>query len=178
MRPTDRTIARFPSACVAPRCRDVIAQPWKKTACRKFGAPVRAARRGTSLAGQCCKSRWCSISPYTWTGCWKSIPPKKGEGAAGIVLDSLRRVAAARLIFRSRPFHPQPLHRWRHDRQQLLRSALAAGRQDRRQRRRTEHRLYDGTRMTAGATSDRQLAPSLRGRTPGRNLREAPRLAR
>ena len=68
------------------------------------------------------------------------------------------------LVFGPKPAtHDHCTHR-RDDRQQLLRRDRAADRHDRRQCRRLEVLLYDGTRMWVGPTSDEEYARDRRGR--------------
>ena len=78
---------------------------------------------------------------------------------------------------RSRSVDAQPLHARRHDRQQLVRHAFAARRQDGRQRRRADdpalrRHATDGRRRRATAELDAIVA---RGRPPRRDLRGAAR---
>ena len=77
-------------------------------------------------------------------------------------------------------FGPDPathaLHPRRHDRQQLLRRALAHGRQDGREHRSLEILTYDGARLASGRPARRSSRPIIGdGGRAGRDLRQAAR---
>ena len=127
---------QIPIGLVVPRdADDVVAAV---AACRRYGAPVLPRGAGTSLAGQCCNvavvldftkymNRILEIDPVQRV---RARPAGRRAGFAA------QRGGSASADVWPRSLDAQPLHARRHDRQQLLRHALAAGRQDRRQRRR------------------------------------------
>ena len=126
---------QIPIGLVVPRdADDVIAAV---AACRQFGAPVLPRGAGTSLAGQCCNV--AVVLDFTkYMNRILEIDPDErfARVQPGVVLDTLRNAGrSASADVRSRSVDAQPLHARRHDRQQLVRHALAARRQDRRQRR-------------------------------------------
>ena len=149
---------QIPIGLVVPRdADDVVAAV---AACRKFDAPVLARGAGTSLAGQCCNvavvfdftkymNRILEIDPV---GRFARVQP-------GVVLDSLRNAAEAHQL----TFGPDPST---HSRCTLggmignnscgTHSLLAGKTVDNVEE--LEILLYDGTRLTVGATSDSELA--------------------
>ncbi|MEO8258161.1 MAG: FAD-linked oxidase C-terminal domain-containing protein [Acidobacteriota bacterium] len=129
-------------------------------ACRKYDAPVLARGAGTSLAGQCCNvavvfdftkymNRILEIDP---AGRFARVQP-------GVVLDSLRNAAEAHQL----TFGPDPST---HSRCTLggmignnscgTHSLLAGKTVDNVEE--LQILLYDGTRLTVGATSESDLA--------------------
>ena len=165
------TTAQVPIGVVVPRT--VEAAVAAVAVCRRHGAPVLSRGGGTSLAGQCTNvavvidwSKYCHRL--------LSVDPERADlrgRARHRARHAQRPARAARARVRPRAGHPQPLHARRDDRQQLLRRDRAAHRQGRRQHRRLEVLLYDGTRMWVGETSDERVrrdpAP---GRPAGRDL--------
>ena len=119
----------------------------------RIGAPVLPRGAGTSLAGQCCNV--AVVLDFTkYMNRILEIDPVQrfARVQPGVVLDTLRNArGSAQAHLRPGSLHAQPLHARRHDRQQLVRHALAAGGQDGRQRRGAATiLLYDGTELTVG----------------------------
>ena len=125
---------QVPIGVVVPRHDDDVRAV--VAASRSFGAPILARGAGTSLAGQSCNvavvldftkymNRIVELDPDNRT-CARAAWRGAGYPA--------RARRTARPDVRSRSLDAQPLQPWRHDRQQLLRHALAARREDRRQR--------------------------------------------
>ena len=149
---------QIPIGLVVPRDADDVAAA--VAACRKHNAPVLARGAGTSLAGQCCNvavvldftkymNRILEIDP---AGRFARVQP-------GVVLDSLRDAAEAHQL----TFGPEPST---HSRCTLggmignnscgTHSLLAGKTVDNVEE--LQILLYDGTRLTVGATSESELA--------------------
>ena len=148
---------QIPIGLVVPRDADDVVAAVE--ACRKYDAPVLARGAGTSLAGQCCNvavvfdftkymNRILEIDPV---GRFARVQP-------GVVLDSLRNAAEAHQL----TFGPDPST---HSRCTLggmignnscgTHSLLAGKTVDNVEE--LEILLYDGTRLTVGATSESEL---------------------
>ena len=172
---------QMPIGLVVPRdADDVIAAV---AACRKYGAPVLPRGAGTSLAGQCCNV--AVVLDFTkYMNRILEIDPRQALRAAcsrASCCDTLRnRRRGAPADVRARSLHAQPLHARRHDRQQLLRHALAARRQDGRQRRGAADpalRRHAAHGRRRPATSE-LAAIIAAGRPPRRDLRRDSRAIR
>jgi FAD/FMN-containing dehydrogenase len=129
MRPTASNYRQLPIGVIYPRdAEDVEAA---LAACWAVGAAVLPRGAGTSLAGQCANVAVVFDYSRFMNGLILIDPAAKlATVEPGIVLDRLRD--AAELLppdVCARSGHPLPLHPGRHDRQQQLRRARAAGRQ-------------------------------------------------
>jgi FAD/FMN-containing dehydrogenase/Fe-S oxidoreductase len=145
---------QIPIGLVVPRDdTDVIAAV---AACRKYGAPVLARGAGTSLAGQCCNV--AVVLDFTkYMNRILEIDPRQriARVQPGVVLDSLRNRAEVHEL----TFAPDPST---HNRCTIggmignnscgTHSLLGGKTADNVEELRIL--LYDGTRMTVGATSD------------------------
>jgi FAD/FMN-containing dehydrogenase/Fe-S oxidoreductase len=148
---------QIPIGLVVPRDgEDVIAA---MAVCRQHGAPVLARGAGTSLAGQCCNV--AVVLDFTkYMNRIIEIDPSRrfARVEPGVVLDSLRNAAEAHHL----TFGPDPST---HNRCTIggmignnscgTHSLLAGKTVDNVEELRIL--LYDGTRLTVGATSDREL---------------------
>ncbi|MFL5262820.1 MAG: FAD-binding and (Fe-S)-binding domain-containing protein, partial [Anaeromyxobacteraceae bacterium] len=153
---------QVPIGVVVPRSLDEL--PEIVATCRRHGAPVLARGGGTSLAGQCCNvavvidfTKFChrilSVDPRARTA-W--VEP-------GVVLDDLRDAAEEHHL----TFGPDPST---HTHCTLggmignnscgVHSVMAGRTADNVEE--LEILLYDGTRLTVGATSDEALEAAIR----------------
>jgi FAD/FMN-containing dehydrogenase/Fe-S oxidoreductase len=148
---------QIPIGLVVPKdVDDVIAA---LAACRKYEAPVLARGAGTSLAGQCCNA--AVVLDFTkYMNRILELDPVKGFALVqpGVVLDTLRKRAEDHGL----TFGPDPST---HNRCTLggmignnscgAHSLLAGKTVDNVEELRVL--LYDGTQMTVGATSNREI---------------------
>jgi FAD/FMN-containing dehydrogenase/Fe-S oxidoreductase len=148
---------QVPIGLVIPRdVDDVVATI---AACREFGAPVLARGGGTSLAGQCCNvAVVLDFSKYMRNIHWLDPEKKLAHVDPGIVLDRVREAAEEHHL----TFAPDPATHSRCTLGGMIGNnscgvhALMGGK--------TVDNihsldivLYDGTRMTVGATSEDEL---------------------
>ncbi len=148
---------QIPIGLVVPRdVEDVIAAV---AGCKKYGAPVLARGAGTSLAGQCCNV--AVVLDFTkYMNQILEIDPDQrfARVQPGVVLDSLRNLTEAHQL----TFAPDPST---HNRCTIggmignnscgTHSLLGGKTVDNVEELRIL--LYDGSQMTVGATSDREL---------------------
>ena len=159
---------QVPIGLVVPRdAEDVIAAV---AACRKYGAPVLARGAGTSLAGQCCNV--AVVLDFTkYMNQIVELDPiqRYARVQPGVVLDSLRDKAEAHKL----TFAPDPST---HNRCTIggmignnscgTHSLLGGKTVDNIEE--LQILLYDGSLMTVGATTDRELDSIVRqGGRPG-----------
>ena len=142
-------------------------------ACREMGAPVLSRGGGTSLAGQCCNvAVIIDFSKYMHAILELDPAQKFARVQPGIVLDRLRDAAEEHDL----TFAPDPATHSRCTLGGMIGNnscgvhALMGGKTvdniDS-----LDILLYDGTRLTVGATSEAELASHhCRGRTAGRDL--------
>ncbi|MGB7191166.1 MAG: FAD-linked oxidase C-terminal domain-containing protein [Acidobacteriaceae bacterium] len=128
--------------------------------CRQFGAPVLSRGGGTSLAGQCCNiAVVLDFSKYM--SAIHSLDPDRRLASVepGIVLDRVREAAEQHHL----TFAPDPATHSRCTLGGMIGNnscgvhALMGGKTDDNIRS-LDILLYDGTRMTVGATSEEELA--------------------
>ncbi len=154
---------QVPIGAVLPRdAADVEAAV---AACREFGAPVLSRGGGTSLAGQCCNvAVVLDFSKYMRS--IHSLDPERKLACVepGIVLDRVREAAEKHHL----TFAPDPATHSRCTIGGMIGNnscgvhALMGGKTDDNIRS-LDVLLYDGTRLTVGATSDDELASILAG---------------
>ena len=122
---------QIPIGLVVPRdAEDVKAAI---AVCRKYGAPVLARGAGTSLAGQCCNvAVVLDFTKYMNRILELECGAKICAGAAGRGSGHAAQPGRAPPVdVCARSFNSQSMHDRRNDRQQFLRHAFAAWRQDR-----------------------------------------------
>jgi FAD/FMN-containing dehydrogenase/Fe-S oxidoreductase len=149
---------QVPIGLVVPRdTADVIATV---AACREFGAPILSRGGGTSVAGQCCNvAVVIDFSKYMGSIIELDPTTQRARVQPGIVLDALRDVAERHQL----TFAPDPATHSRCTLGGMIGNnscgvhGLFGGKTvDNIQS--LDILLYDGTRMTVGPTSERQLA--------------------
>src|SRR5271167_2531596 len=149
---------QVPIGLIVPRdTNDVVAAV---AACRRFGAPVLPRGAGTSLAGQCCNvAVVLDFSKYMNQILELDPEQRVARVQPGVVLDNLRNQAEAHRL----TFAPDPATHSRCTLGGMIGNnscgthALMGGK--------TVDNihsldvlLYDGTRMTVGATSDEEFS--------------------
>ena len=148
---------QVPIGLVIPR--DIADVEATIAACREFGAPVLARGGGTSLAGQCCNvAVVLDFSKYMRSIAWLDEEKQLAKVEPGIVLDRVREAAEEHHL----TFAPDPATHSRCTLGGMIGNnscgvhALMGGK--------TVDNihsldilLYDGTRMTVGATTEEEL---------------------
>jgi FAD/FMN-containing dehydrogenase/Fe-S oxidoreductase len=149
---------QVPIGLVLPR--DIADVEAAIAACREYGAPVLARGGGTSLAGQCCNvAVVLDFSKYMRSIQWLDAEKQLAQVEPGIVLDRVREAAEEHHL----TFAPDPATHSRCTLGGMIGNnscgvhALMGGK--------TVDNihsldilLYDGTRMTVGATTEEELS--------------------